>query len=172
MVAAGAALSLDAWLRRQPGGRGRLAALAALAMVAALFAFDVAMPPAYLGEEDARQRELIAPYAADPCVYVLGRESSDAGSIVADMLQLMEFEDVHVETDPASASIASYLASQGNPDEVVLYVDVSGTTSTRAGEETAREVAGRLGYSRCTYVKGFSGADNGYNSSETYLLGR
>ncbi|AKT49748.1 hypothetical protein ADJ70_13700 [Olsenella sp. oral taxon 807] len=172
MVAAGAALSLDAWLRRQPGGRGRLAALAALAMVAALFAFDVAMPPVSLGEEYARQRELMAPYTADPCVYVLGRESSDAGSIVADMLQLMEFEDVHVETDPASAGIASYLASKGNPDEVALYVDVSGTTSTRAGEGTAREVAGRLGYSRCTYVKGYMGAGDGYNLSETYLLER
>ena len=172
MVAVGAALSLDAWLRSAHGGRGRLAALAALAMVAALFAFDVAMPPAYLGEEDARQREIMVPYAADPCVYVLGRESSDAGSIVADMLQLMEFEDVHVETDPASAGIASYLASKGNPNEVVLYVDVSGTTSDQAGEGTAREVAGRLGYPRCTYVKGYMGAGDGYNLSETYLLGR
>ncbi len=172
MVAVGAALSLDAWLRSAHGGRGRLAALAALAMVAALFAFDVAMPSAYLGEEDARQREIMVPYAADPCVYVLGRESSDAGSIVADMLQLMEFEDVHVETDPASAGIAAYLASKGDPDEVVLYVDVFGTTSDQAGEGTAREVAGRLGYSRCTYVKDYSGADNGYSSSETYLLRR
>ena len=173
MVAAGAALSLDAWLLSSAhGGRGRLAALAALAMVAALFAFDVAMPSAYLGEEDARQREIMVPYAADPCVYVLGRESSDAGSIVADMSQLMEFEDVHVEKDPASAGIASYLASKGNPNEVVLYVDVSGTTSDQAGEGTAREVAGRLGYPRCTYVKGYMGAEDGYSSSETYLLRR
>ena len=173
LVAAGAALSLDAWLLSSaPGGRGRLTALAALAMVAALFAFDVAMPPAYLGEKDAQQREIMAPYAADPCVYVLGRESSDAGSIVADMSQLMEFEDVHVETDPASTGIASYLASKGNPDEVVLYVDVSGTTSDRTGEGVAREVAGGLGYPRCTYVKGYSGADDGHDSSETYLLRR
>ena len=84
----------------------------------------------------------------------------------------MEFEDVHVEKDPASAGIAAYLASKGNPDEVVLYVDVFGTTSDQAGEGTAREVAGRLGYSRCTYVKGFSGADDGHDSSETYLLRR
>ena len=172
MVAVGAALSLDAWLRSAHGGRGRLAALAALAMMAALFAFDVAMPSAYLGEEDARQREIMVPYAADPCVYVLGRESSDAGSIVADMSQLMEFEDVHVEKDPASAGIASYLASKGNPNEVVLYVDVSGTTSDQAGEGTAREVAGRLGYPRCTYVKGYMGAGDGHNLSETYLLER
>ena len=114
----------------------------------------------------------MVPYAADPCVYVLGRESSDAGSIVADMSQLMEFEDVHVEKDPASAGIASYLASKGNPNEVVLYVDVSGTTSDQAGEGTAREVAGRLGYPRCTYVKGYMGAEDGYSSSETYLLER
>ena len=118
MVAAGAALSLDAWLRSAPGGRRR-STLAAAAVVAALLAFDVAMPPVYLGEEDVRQRELVAPYAADPCIYVLGRESSDAGSIVADLPQLMGFGDVHVETDPASAGIASYLASKGDPGEVV-----------------------------------------------------
>ena len=152
-------------------------------MVAALFAFDVAMPPVSLGEEYARQRELIAPYSADPCVYLIKRGYTDPGranlSITADMLQLMEFEDVHVETDPASAGIAAYLASKGDPDEVVLYVDVFGTTndqvgttSDQAGEGTAREVAGRLGYSRCTYVKDYSGADNGYSSSETYLLKR
>ena len=177
LVAAGAALSLDAWLLSSaPGGRGRLTALAALAMVAALFAFDVAMPPAYLGEKDAQQQGLIAPYAADPCVYLIKRGYTDPGranlSITADMLQLMEFEDVHVETNPASPGIASYLASKGDPNEVVLYVDVSGTTSDQAGEGTAREVAGRLGYSRCTYVKGYSGADDEYNSSETYLLRR
>ena len=152
-------------------------------MVAALFAFDVAMPPVSLGEEYARQQELIAPYAADPCVYLVGnsyQEPADNNySITADVPQLMEFEDVHVEKDPASAGIAAYLASKGDPDEVVLYVDVFGTTSDQvgttsdqAGEGTAREVAGRLGYSRCTYVKGYSGADDEYNSSETYLLRR
>ena len=172
MVAAGAALSLDAWLRSAHGGRGRLAALAALAMMAALFAFDVAMPSAYLGEEDARQREIMVPYAADPCVYVLGRESSDAGSIVADMSQLMEFEDVHVEKDPASAGIAAYLASKGDPDEVVLYIDMYNAPSDRTGEENAREIARRLGYSRCTRVKDYMGANEGYVSSETYLLKR
>ena len=126
----------------------------------------------YLGDDEYMQQTIMAPYAADPCVYVLGRESSDAGSIVADMSQLMEFEDVHVETDPASPGIASYLVSKGNPDEVVLYVDVSGTTSDRMGEGVAREVAGGLGYPRCTYVKGYSGADDGHDSSETYLLER
>ena len=118
----------------------------------------------------------MAPYAADPCVYLIKREHTDPGwanlSITADMPQLMEFEDVHVETDPASAGIASYLASKGDPDEVVLYVDVFGTTTDRAGEGVAREVAGGLGYPRCTYVKGFSGADDGHDSSETYLLER
>ena len=144
--------------------------------MAVLLLLCVVMKPMYLGDYEYAQRKTVAPYAAGPCVYLIKRGYTDAGlanlSITADMLQLMEFEDVHVETDPASAGIAAYLASKGDPDEVVLYVDVSGTTSTRAGEETAREVAGRLGYSRCTYVKGFSGADNGYNSSETYLLGR
>ena len=177
LVAAGAALSLDAWLLSSaPGERSRLAAFAALAMVAALFVFDVAMPPAYLGEEDAQQRELMAPYAADPCVYLINR--GDAGfswanlSITADVPQLLEFEDVHVEKDPASAGIAAYLASKGNPDEVVLYVDMYDAPNDRAGEESAREVAGRLGYSKCTYVKGYSGANEEYISSETYLLER
>ena len=130
----------------------------------------------YLGDDGYAQRKTMAPYAADPCVYLIKREHPDPGranlSITADMSQLMEFEDVHVETDPASAGIASYLASKGNPNEVVLYVDVSGTTSDRAGEGVAREVAGGLGYPRCTYVKGFSGADDGHDSSETYLLER
>ena len=137
----------------------------------------------YLGDDEYMQQTIMAPYAADPCVYLIKRGYTDPGranlSITADMLQLMEFEDVHVETDPASAGIAAYLASKGDPDEVVLYVDVFGTTSDQvgttsdqAGEGTAREVAGRLGYSRCTYVKGYSGADDGYNSSETYLLRR
>ena len=145
-------------------------------MVAALLAFDVAMPPAYLGEEDARQRELVARYAADPCVYVVGsscREPADGNlSITADMPQLMGFGDVHVETDPASAGIAAYLASKGDPGEVVLYVDVSGTTSGRAGEGVVEEMARRLGYPRWEFVKSHSGANEGYNSSETYLLRR
>ena len=177
LVAAGAALSLDAWLLSSaPGGRGRLTALAALAMVAALFAFDVAMPPVSLGEEYARQQELMAPYAADPCVYLVGnsyQEPADNNySITADVPQLMEFEDVHVEKDPASAGIASYLASKGNPDEVVLYVDMYDAPSDRTGEERAREVAGRLGYANWTYIKGYMGANEGYVSSETYLLKR
>ena len=33
-------------------------------------------------------------------------------------------------------------------------------------------VAGRLGYPRCTYVKGYMGAGDGHNLSETYLLER
>ena len=177
MVAVGAVLSLDAWLLSSAhGGRGRQAALAALAMVAALFAFDVVMPPAYLGEEDARQQELIAPYSADPCVYLVNRGDEGIGwanlSITSDVPQLMEFEDVHVEKDPASAGIAAYLASKGDPDEVVLYIDMYNAPSDRTGEENAREIARRLGYSRCTHVKDYMGANEGYVSSETYLLKR
>ncbi|AKT49746.1 hypothetical protein ADJ70_13690 [Olsenella sp. oral taxon 807] len=186
LVAAGTALSLDTWFRQIPESqRRRKVIFVTGTTMAVLLLLCVVMKPMYLGDYEYAQRKTVAPYAAGPCVYLIKRGYTDAGlanlSITADMLQLMEFEDVHVETDPASAGIAAYLASKGDPDEVVLYVDVSGTTSTRAGEGTAstragegtaREVAGRLGYSRCTYVKGFSGADNGYNSSETYLLGR
>ena len=174
MVAVGAALSLDAWLRSAHGGRGRLAALAALAMVAALFAFDVAMPPVSLGEEYARQRELIAPYSADPCVYLVGssyQEPADNNySITSDVPQLMEFEDVHVEKDPASAGIAAYLASKGNPDEVVLYIDVYPHRSTLNGEETAAKVARSFGYHDRELIHSSEVA--GYSSSETYLLRR
>ena len=175
MVAVGAALSLDAWLLSSAhGGRGRLAALAALAMVAALFAFDVAMPPVSLGEEYARQRELIAPYSADPCVYLVGssyQEPADNNySITSDVPQLMEFEDVHVEKDPASAGIAAYLASKGNPDEVVLYIDVYPHSSTLNGEETAAKVARSFGYHDRELIQSSEVA--GYSSSETYLLRR
>ena len=177
MIAAGAALSLDAWFRQTAESqRHRKTIFVTGATVAMLLLFCVMMGPMYLGDDEYTQRTTMAPYVADPCVYLIKRGYTDAGlanlSITADMLQLMEFEDVHVETDPASAGIASYLASKGDPDEVVLYVDVFGTTSDQAGEGTAREVAGRLGYSRCTYVKDYSGADNGYSSSETYLLRR
>ena len=177
MIAAGAALSLDAWFRQTAESqRHRKTMFVTGATVAMLLLFCVMMGPMYLGDDEYTQRTTMAPYVADPCVYLIKRGYTDAGlanlSITADMLQLMEFEDVHVETDPASAGIASYLASKGDPDEVVLYVDVFGTTSDQAGEGTAREVAGRLGYSRCTYVKDYSGADNGYSSSETYLLRR
>ena len=58
------------------------------------------------------------------CVYIVGRsKTTDSASlsITADVPQLLEFGDVHVEKDPASAGIAAYLASKGNPDEVVLY---------------------------------------------------
>ena len=118
----------------------------------------------------------MAPYAADPCVYLVNR--GDTGfswanlSITADVPQLMEFEDVHVETDPASTGIAAYLASKGNPVEVVLYVDMYDAPTDRTGEERAREVAGRLGYANWTYIKGYMGANEGYVSSETYLLKR
>ena len=175
MVAAGAALSLDAWLLSSAhGGRGRLAALAALAMVAALFAFDVAMPPVSLGEEYARRQGLIAPYSADPCVYLVGssyQEPADNNySITSDVPQLMEFEDVHVEKDPASAGIAAYLASKGDPDEVVLYVDVYPHSSTLNGEETAAKVARSFGYHDRELIQSSEVA--GYSSSETYLLRR
>ena len=184
LVAAGAALSLDAWFRQTAEGqRHRKVMFATGTTVAVLLLLCVVRRPMYLGDDEYMQQTIMAPYAADPCVYLIKRGYTDPGranlSITADMLQLMEFEDVHVETDPASAGIAAYLASKGDPDEVVLYVDVFGTTSDQvgttsdqAGEGTAREVAGRLGYSRCTYVKGYSGADDEYNSSETYLLRR
>ena len=175
MVAVGAVLSLDAWLLSSAhGGRGRQAALAALAMVAALFAFDVAMPPVSLGEEYARRQGLIAPYAADPCVYLVGssyQEPADNNySITSDVPQLMEFEDVHVEKDPASAGIAAYLASKGDPDEVVLYIDVYPHSSTLNGEETAAEVARSFGYHDRELIQSSEVA--GYSSSETYLLRR
>ena len=177
MIAAGAALSLDAWFRQTAESqRHRKTMFVTGATVAMLLLFCVMMGPMYLGDDEYTQRTTMAPYVADPCIYLIKRGYTDAGlanlSITADMLQLMEFEDVHVETDPASAGIAAYLASKGDPDEVVLYVDVSGTTSDQAGEGTAREVAGRLGSSRCTYVKGYMGAEDGYSSSETYLLER
>ena len=184
LIAVAAALSLDAWFRRTPEGqRHRKVMFVTGTTAAVLLLFCVVMGPMHLGDDEYAQRKTMAPYAADPCVYLIKREHTDPGwanlSITADMPQLMEFEDVHVETDPASAGIAAYLASKGDPDEVVLYVDVFGTTSDQvgttsdqAGEGTAREVAGRLGYSRCTYVKGYSGADDEYNSSETYLLRR
>ena len=177
LIAAGAALSLDAWFRQTAESqRRRKIMFMTGTTVAALLLSCVVRGPMYLGDDEYAQRTTMAPYAADPCVYLIRRGHADFGlanlAITADMLQLMEFKDVHVEADPASAGIAAYLASKGNPDEVVLYVDVFGTTSDRAGEEDAREVAGRLGYSRCTYVKSYSGADNGYNSSDTYLLER
>ena len=124
----------------------------------------------------------MAPYAADPCVYLIKRGYTDPGranlSITADMLQLMEFEDVHVETDPASAGIAAYLASKGNPDEVVLYVDIAtygnnvsyGGTASLDSEAVSDTVAKRLGYSRKTLIERV-GPDV-TAPSETYLLER
>ena len=177
LVAIAAALSLDAWFRQTPKGqRRRNVVFATGTTVAALLLFCVVMGPMHLGDDEYAQRKTMAPYAADPCVYLIKRGYTDVGwanlSITADMLQLMEFEDVHVETDPASAGIAAYLASKGDPDEVVLYVDVYGPTTDRTDKGVAKEVAGRLGYSRCTHVKGYSGADDGHDSSETYLLER
>ena len=146
------------------------------ATLVALLVLNVAIPPQYLGEKEFEQQELMARYADDPCIYIIGHAYKDIGkanfSITTDMPQLMGFGDVHVETDPASAGIAAYLASKGNPDEVVLYVDMYDAPNDRAGEESAREVAGRLGYPKCTYVKGYSGANEEYISSETYLLER
>ena len=90
----------------------------------------------------------------------------------------MGFGDVHVETDPASAGIAAYLASKGDPGEVVLYVDT--TTYSRAltsngtpsldGETVSEEVARNLGYSQRTLIKNtdFDGAI----ASQAYLLRR
>ena len=136
----------------------------------------MAIPPQYLGEKEFEQQELMARYADDPCVYIIGHAYKDIGkanfSITTDMPQLMGFGDVHVETDPASAGIAAYLASKGDPGEVVLYVDVNDAPSDRTGEEGAREVAERLGYSRWTHVKSHSGANGDSISSETYLLRR
>ena len=140
----------------EPRSRQIRLVIGALTVVSLVFA--MLYKPAYLGEEAYAQQEAMAPYAADPCVYIVGRsKTTDSASlsITADVPQLMGFEDVHVETDPTSAGIAAYLASKGDPDEVVLYVDVYGPTTDRTDKGVAKEVAGRLGYSRCTYVKGY-----------------
>ena len=117
----------------------------------------------------------MARYADDPCVYMMGCGTSTGSanlSITADLTQLMGFGDVHVETDPASAGIAAYLASKGDSGEVVLYVDVYSLSSTLNGEEVAANLAKSLGYPRWELVKSHSGANEEYNSSETYLLRR
>ena len=155
----------------EPHSRQLRLVIGALAMVSLVFA--MLYKPAYLGEEAYAQQEAMAPYAADPCVYIVGRsKTTDSAnlSITADVPQLMEFEDVHVETDPASAGIASYLASKGNPDEVVLYIDVYPRSSTLNGEETAAKVARSFGYHDRELIQSSEVA--GYSSSETYLLRR
>ena len=151
------------------------------ALTAVLLIFAIFYKPAYLGEEAYAQQEAVVPYAADPCVYIVGRgKTTDSAnlSITADVPQLLEFEDVHVETDPASAGIASYLASKGDPDEIVLYVDTvtylnhvnyGGTTSLDS-EAISDLVAKRLGYSRKTLIERV-GSDAPV-LSEAYLLRR
>ena len=136
----------------------------------------------HLGDDEYAQRKTMAPYAADPCVYLIKREHTDPGwanlSITADVPQLLEFEDVHVETDPASAGIAAYLASKGDPDEVVLYVDIAtygnnvsyGGTASLDSEAVSDTVAKRLGYSRKTLIERV-GPDVTV-PSEAYLLER
>ena len=183
MIAAGAALSLDAWFRQTAEGqRHRKTIFVTGATVAMLLLFCVMMGPMYLGDDEYTQRTTMAPYVADPCIYLIKRGYTDAGlanlSITADMLQLMEFEDVHVETDPASAGIAAYLASKGDPDEVVLYVDTVtylnhvnyGGTASLDSEAISDLVAKRLGYSRKTLIKRV-GSDAPV-LSEAYLLRR
>ena len=83
-----------------------------------------------------------------------------------------------METDPASAGIAAYLASKGDPDEVVLYVDTVtylnhvnyGGTASLDSEAISDLVAKRLGYSRKTLIERV-GSDAPV-LSEAYLLRR
>ena len=174
LISAAAAVSLDAWFRSMPQEtRSRQIKVVIGALTAVLLIFAIFYKPAYLGEEAYAQQEAVVPYAADPCVYIVGRgKTTDSAnlSITADVPQLMEFEDVHVEKDPASAGIAAYLASKGNPDEVVLYIDVYPRSSTLNGEETAAEVARSFGYHDRELIQSSEVA--GYSSSETYLLRR
>ena len=182
LISAAVAVSLDTWFRSmplEPHSRQLRLVIGALAVVSLVFA--MLYKPAYLGEEAYAQQEAMAPYAADPCVYIVGRsKTTDSAnlSITADVPQLMEFEDVHVETDPASTGIAAYLASKGNPDEVVLYVDIAtygnnvsyGGTASLDSEAVSDTVAKRLGYSRKTLIERV-GPDV-TAPSETYLLER
>ena len=182
LISAAAAVSLDAWFRSMPQEtRSRQIKVVIGALTAVLLIFAIFYKPAYLGEEAYAQQEAVVPYAADPCVYIVGRgKTTDSAnlSITADVPQLLEFEDVHVETDPASAGIASYLASKGDPDEVVLYVDTVtylnhvnyGGTASLDSEAISDLVAKRLGYSRKTLIKRV-GSDAPV-LSEAYLLRR
>ena len=124
--------------------------------MASLLLVTLLMEPDHLGTKEYAQQEFMARYADDPCVYMMGCGTSTGSanlSITADLTQLMGFGDVHVETDPASAGIAAYLASKGDLGEVVLYVDT--TTYSRAltsngtpsldGEAVSEEVARNLG---------------------------
>jgi len=182
LISAAAAVSLDAWFRSMPQEtRSRQIKVVIGALTAVLLIFAIFYKPAYLGEEAYAQQEAVVPYAADPCVYIVGRgKTTDSAnlSITADVPQLLEFEDVHVETDPASAGIAAYLASKGDPDEIVLYVDTvtylnhvnyGGTTSLDS-EAISDLVAKRLGYSRKTLIERV-GSDAPV-LSEAYLLRR
>ena len=89
--------------------------------------------------------------------------------------KIFDEEYIHVETDPASAGIAAYLASKGDPGEVVLYVDVYPRVdplNRLSGERVADEVATRLGYSQVTLIKSNKDTDDLYDLSLTYLLRR
>ena len=180
IIVVGVALYLNRWIGSAPTDRQRRrAALTITATLVALLVLNVAIPPQYLGEKEFEQQELMARYADDPCVYIIGHAYKDIGkanfSITTDMPQLMGFGDVHVETDPASAGIASYLASKGDPGEVVLYVDVYPRVdplNRLSGERVADEVATRLGYSQVTLIKSNKDTDDLYDLSLTYLLRR
>ncbi len=139
----------------------RLKYAAVLAILALAVWEARCLPPDYLYPEHGEFNALLAQHAEAPCVYL----SDDYfPPITQDLLMLLNFDQFFVTDDPASPALADYLASFGEAEECVVFIDVDAYWSSGFDPDVMLpELLAHSGYTRCEELYRFA-------LSQTYLL--
>ena len=152
-------LALQSFGKEKPG---KTAGFVLLGIMACLtLALSLSTVPEYIYDEHRSYNELVKEHAEDPCIYLTGYYAP----VTQDMLQLMQFQNVYVTEDPASAGLQRYLKDADSP-ECVVYIDVdSFWGSGFEPEEILPELLKETGYTETEHLYD-------YALSNTYLLRR
>ena len=161
VLAAGYAVHL-ALLSFGQKGRGMTAGFVLLGIcVCVTLVLSLRTVPEYIYDEHRGYNETLAGHTEDPCVYMTGYYAP----ITQDMLQLMQFENVYVTEDPASAGLRRYLKEADSP-ECVVYIDVDDFWGSGFDPEgLLPSLLQETGYSEYEHLYQ-------YALSDTYLLRR
>lgn len=128
-----------------------------------LFALEFAryVPPRYMYPEYNDYNEIMSQHSDEPCVFMTDNYFS---TITEALAQLLYFDNFYVANDPASEGLDDYIASFGDKDECVVYIDVNSFWSSGyAPEEMLPQLIDSTDYN--SYELLFK---NGL--TETYLL--
>lgn len=138
---------------------GKLAVVLLAALVGILFVIR----PSNLFLEYREYNNIIDGYADVPCIYF---DNNFNAPLTNDAPQLIRFEDVFVSNNTNSEAMKNYLNKYGDPDEIIVYIDINDFWSSGyKADEILKELGENTGYKN--HEKLFSSF-----LSETYIVSK